>query len=196
MAELWWLQWIFLVCVNLVYCFLIFIILLEFKDLICNAYIGHLLALTWTGLWSEIHHIWRDLKGGKGFVLKIFFWLQFFHVMCVLSLDPNWCFPILKNSFFPVPDLECFLVVSSFLSNIIEYLYSVIITFDFILRMFFTLSLNQQTGKTSFVEHRTFLHIYRSFHRLWIFLALMFQVSSCIQLYQLWYWYLTYIGHC
>jgi len=33
-----------------------------------------------------------------------------------------------------------------------------------------------QTGKSSFVEHRTFLHLYRSFHRLWIFLALMFQV--------------------
>jgi len=31
-------------------------------------------------------------------------------------------------------------------------------------------------GKTSFVEHRTFLHLYHSFHRLWIFLAMMFQV--------------------
>uniref|UniRef100_A0A7N0RAG3 1,3-beta-glucan synthase n=1 Tax=Kalanchoe fedtschenkoi TaxID=63787 RepID=A0A7N0RAG3_KALFE len=33
----------------------------------------------------------------------------------------------------------------------------------------------KRTGKTSFVEHRTFLHLYRSFHRLWIFLAVMFQ---------------------
>lgn len=32
-------------------------------------------------------------------------------------------------------------------------------------------------GKTSFVEHRTFLHLYHSFHRLWIFLFMMFQVS-------------------
>lgn len=31
-------------------------------------------------------------------------------------------------------------------------------------------------GKTSFVEHRTILHLYHSFHRLWIFLFLMFQV--------------------
>ncbi|KAL0799437.1 hypothetical protein Bca101_054612 [Brassica carinata] len=31
-------------------------------------------------------------------------------------------------------------------------------------------------GKTSFVEHRTFLRLYHSFHRLWIFLAMMFQV--------------------
>ncbi|THU65685.1 hypothetical protein C4D60_Mb05t06240 [Musa balbisiana] len=30
-------------------------------------------------------------------------------------------------------------------------------------------------GKTSFVEHRTFLHLYHSFHRLWIFLFMMFQ---------------------
>lgn len=35
---------------------------------------------------------------------------------------------------------------------------------------------NLQTGKSTFVEHRTFLHLYRSFHRLWIFLVLMFQV--------------------
>lgn len=33
-------------------------------------------------------------------------------------------------------------------------------------------------GKTSFVEHRTFLHLYHSFHRLWIFLAMMFQVCN------------------
>lgn len=33
----------------------------------------------------------------------------------------------------------------------------------------------KRTGKSSFVEHRTFLHLYRSFHRMWIFLVLMFQ---------------------
>ncbi|XP_028759782.1 callose synthase 9 [Neltuma alba] len=33
----------------------------------------------------------------------------------------------------------------------------------------------QRRGKTSFVEHRTFLHLYHSFHRLWIFLFMMFQ---------------------
>ncbi|MCL7034671.1 hypothetical protein MKW94_025146, partial [Papaver nudicaule] len=33
----------------------------------------------------------------------------------------------------------------------------------------------KRTAKSSFVEHRTFLHLYRSFHRLWIFLVLMFQ---------------------
>lgn len=33
----------------------------------------------------------------------------------------------------------------------------------------------KHTGKTSFVEHRTFLHLYHSFHRLWIFLFMMFQ---------------------
>ncbi|ONK58964.1 uncharacterized protein A4U43_C08F1540 [Asparagus officinalis] len=38
----------------------------------------------------------------------------------------------------------------------------------------------KRTGKTSFVEHRTFLHLYRSFHRLWIFLFLMFQVLTII----------------
>jgi callose synthase len=32
-------------------------------------------------------------------------------------------------------------------------------------------------GKTSFVEHRTFLHLYHSFHRLWMFLIMMFQVN-------------------
>ncbi|PKA45890.1 Callose synthase 9 [Apostasia shenzhenica] len=35
-------------------------------------------------------------------------------------------------------------------------------------------------GKTSFVEHRTFLHIYHSFHRLWIFLLMMFQGLTII----------------
>ncbi|KAJ0249614.1 Callose synthase 9 [Hirschfeldia incana] len=35
-------------------------------------------------------------------------------------------------------------------------------------------------GKTSFVEHRTFLHLYHSFHRLWIFLAMMFQALAII----------------
>eukprot|EP00268_Persea_americana_P030985 TRINITY_DN3005_c1_g1_i2.p1 TRINITY_DN3005_c1_g1~~TRINITY_DN3005_c1_g1_i2.p1 ORF type:complete len:1912 (+),score=293.34 TRINITY_DN3005_c1_g1_i2:360-6095(+) len=38
----------------------------------------------------------------------------------------------------------------------------------------------KKTGKTSFVEHRTFLHLYRSFHRLWIFLVLMFQGLTII----------------
>jgi hypothetical protein len=33
-------------------------------------------------------------------------------------------------------------------------------------------------GKTSFVEHRTFLHLYHSFHRLWMFLIMMFQVNE------------------
>ncbi|KAJ8750494.1 hypothetical protein K2173_015639 [Erythroxylum novogranatense] len=35
-------------------------------------------------------------------------------------------------------------------------------------------------GKSSFVEHRTFLHPFRSFHRLWIFLVLMFQALTII----------------
>ncbi|CAH8356407.1 unnamed protein product [Eruca vesicaria subsp. sativa] len=35
-------------------------------------------------------------------------------------------------------------------------------------------------GKTSFVEHRTFLRLYHSFHRLWIFLAMMFQALTII----------------
>ncbi|KAK6925714.1 1,3-beta-glucan synthase subunit FKS1-like, domain-1 [Dillenia turbinata] len=35
-------------------------------------------------------------------------------------------------------------------------------------------------GKTSFVEHRTFLHLYHSFHRLWIFLVMMFQGLTII----------------
>uniref|UniRef100_A0ACD5TKV3 Uncharacterized protein n=1 Tax=Avena sativa TaxID=4498 RepID=A0ACD5TKV3_AVESA len=38
----------------------------------------------------------------------------------------------------------------------------------------------KRTGKTNFVEHRTFLHLYRSFHRLWIFLILMFQCLAII----------------
>ncbi|XP_043723776.1 callose synthase 10 isoform X2 [Telopea speciosissima] len=38
----------------------------------------------------------------------------------------------------------------------------------------------KRTGKTNFVEHRTFLHLYRSFHRLWIFLVLMFQGLTII----------------
>ncbi|XP_058086685.1 callose synthase 10 isoform X2 [Magnolia sinica] len=38
----------------------------------------------------------------------------------------------------------------------------------------------KRTGKCSFVEHRTFLHLYRSFHRLWIFLLLMFQGLTII----------------
>ncbi|KAJ4775036.1 GLUCAN SYNTHASE-LIKE 8 family protein [Rhynchospora pubera] len=38
----------------------------------------------------------------------------------------------------------------------------------------------KRTGKTNFVEHRTFFHLYRSFHRLWIFLILMFQLLTII----------------
>ncbi|XP_048137131.1 callose synthase 10 isoform X2 [Rhodamnia argentea] len=38
----------------------------------------------------------------------------------------------------------------------------------------------KRTGKSTFVEHRTFLHLYRSFHRLWIFLVLMFQALTLI----------------
>ncbi|XP_006655702.1 callose synthase 10 [Oryza brachyantha] len=38
----------------------------------------------------------------------------------------------------------------------------------------------KRTGKTNFVEHRTFLHLYRSFHRLWVFLLLMFQCLTII----------------
>ncbi|KAK9995555.1 hypothetical protein SO802_020241 [Lithocarpus litseifolius] len=41
-------------------------------------------------------------------------------------------------------------------------------------------SKRKRTGKSTFVEHRTFLHLYRSFHRLWIFLALMFQALTII----------------
>ncbi|XP_040989322.1 callose synthase 10 [Juglans microcarpa x Juglans regia] len=39
---------------------------------------------------------------------------------------------------------------------------------------------SKRTGKSTFVEHRTFLHLYRSFHRLWIFLALMFQILTIL----------------
>ncbi|CAK7336614.1 unnamed protein product [Dovyalis caffra] len=39
---------------------------------------------------------------------------------------------------------------------------------------------SKRTGKSTFVEHRSFLHLYRSFHRLWIFLALMFQALTII----------------
>eukprot|EP00252_Welwitschia_mirabilis_P020487 TRINITY_DN5035_c0_g1_i1.p1 TRINITY_DN5035_c0_g1~~TRINITY_DN5035_c0_g1_i1.p1 ORF type:complete len:1905 (-),score=310.30 TRINITY_DN5035_c0_g1_i1:173-5887(-) len=35
-------------------------------------------------------------------------------------------------------------------------------------------------GKTCFVEHRTFFHLYHSFHRLWIFLIMMFQALTII----------------
>ncbi|XP_074292592.1 callose synthase 9-like [Silene latifolia] len=38
----------------------------------------------------------------------------------------------------------------------------------------------KRRGKTSFVEHRTFLHLYHSFHRLWIFLIMMFQALTII----------------
>ncbi|CAN6308264.1 unnamed protein product [Urochloa humidicola] len=39
---------------------------------------------------------------------------------------------------------------------------------------------NHHYGKTSFVEHRTFLHLYHSFHRLWMFLVMMFQGLTII----------------
>ncbi|KAK9273813.1 hypothetical protein L1049_018624 [Liquidambar formosana] len=39
---------------------------------------------------------------------------------------------------------------------------------------------SKRQGKTSFVEHRTFFHIYHSFHRLWIFLFMMFQGLTII----------------
>ncbi|KAK7310312.1 hypothetical protein RJT34_07750 [Clitoria ternatea] len=39
---------------------------------------------------------------------------------------------------------------------------------------------SQHQGKTSFVEHRTFFHLYHSFHRLWIFLFMMFQGLTII----------------
>ncbi|KAH9625672.1 hypothetical protein KSS87_000065 [Heliosperma pusillum] len=38
----------------------------------------------------------------------------------------------------------------------------------------------KRTAKSSFVEHRTFLHLYRSFHRMWIFLLIMFQALTII----------------
>ncbi|KAG5517650.1 hypothetical protein RHGRI_038144 [Rhododendron griersonianum] len=39
---------------------------------------------------------------------------------------------------------------------------------------------SKRRGKTSFVEHRTFFHLYHSFHRLWIFLVMMFQGLTII----------------
>uniref|UniRef100_A0A1D1Z005 1,3-beta-glucan synthase n=1 Tax=Anthurium amnicola TaxID=1678845 RepID=A0A1D1Z005_9ARAE len=39
---------------------------------------------------------------------------------------------------------------------------------------------NKHQGKTNFVEHRTFLHLYHSFHRLWMFLIMMFQGLTII----------------
>ncbi|TKY50586.1 Callose synthase 9 [Spatholobus suberectus] len=39
---------------------------------------------------------------------------------------------------------------------------------------------SRHQGKTSFVEHRTFFHLYHSFHRLWIFLFMMFQGLAII----------------
>ncbi|KAK9734060.1 hypothetical protein RND81_04G111900 [Saponaria officinalis] len=38
----------------------------------------------------------------------------------------------------------------------------------------------KRTAKSSFVEHRTFFHLYRSFHRMWIFLFIMFQALTII----------------
>ncbi|PQM37261.1 callose synthase 10 [Prunus yedoensis var. nudiflora] len=51
-------------------------------------------------------------------------------------------------------------------------------TFGF--RIFVEPKKGKRTGKSTFVEHRTFFHLYRSFHRLWIFLALMFQALTII----------------
>ncbi|CAA7410669.1 unnamed protein product [Spirodela intermedia] len=45
---------------------------------------------------------------------------------------------------------------------------------------FFSKPIPKSKGKTSFVEHRTFLHLYHSFHRLWIFLFMMFQGLTII----------------
>ncbi|CAK9328067.1 unnamed protein product [Citrullus colocynthis] len=39
---------------------------------------------------------------------------------------------------------------------------------------------SRHQGKTSFVEHRTFLHLYHSFHRLWIFLVMTFQALTIV----------------
>lgn len=55
--------------------------------------------------------------------------------------------------------------------------YSFIILKISVVQDFFACGGSQHRGKTSFVEHRTFLHLYHSFHRLWIFLFMMFQVS-------------------
>ncbi|KAI5059006.1 hypothetical protein GOP47_0025325 [Adiantum capillus-veneris] len=41
-------------------------------------------------------------------------------------------------------------------------------------------SRGRRLGKTSFVEHRTFLHLYHSFLRTWILLVLMFQALTII----------------
>nr|KAJ0227390.1 hypothetical protein LSAT_V11C100026950 [Lactuca sativa] len=41
-------------------------------------------------------------------------------------------------------------------------------------------SITKRRGKTSFVEHRTFFHLYHSFDRLWIFLFMMFQGLTII----------------
>ncbi|XP_024994756.1 callose synthase 9 isoform X3 [Cynara cardunculus var. scolymus] len=41
-------------------------------------------------------------------------------------------------------------------------------------------NVTKRRGKTSFVEHRTFFHLYHSFHRLWIFLFMMFQALTII----------------
>ncbi|KAL1209899.1 Callose synthase 10 [Cardamine amara subsp. amara] len=38
----------------------------------------------------------------------------------------------------------------------------------------------KRTAKSSFVEHRTYLHLFRSFIRLWIFMVIMFQTLTII----------------
>lgn len=47
-------------------------------------------------------------------------------------------------------------------------------------RFLFKPKKRKRTGKSTFVEHRTFLHLYRSFHRLWIFLILTLQGLTII----------------
>lgn len=55
--------------------------------------------------------------------------------------------------------------------------------FLFILQNLLNPGGGKRRGKTSFVEHRSFLHLYHSFHRLWIFLVMMFQVCNLSQLF-------------
>lgn len=53
----------------------------------------------------------------------------------------------------------------------------------FILQNFLNAGRGKRQGKSSFVEHRTFFHLYHSFHRLWIFLVMMLQVCNLLQLF-------------
>ncbi|CAL0300447.1 unnamed protein product [Lupinus luteus] len=61
----------------------------------------------------------------------------------------------------------------SFLDQVIFPLYDIVATK-------ILASSSQRRGKTSFVEYRSFFHLYHSFHRLWIFLFMMFQGLSII----------------